>query len=763
MKRATLILIALLALAAGLRFYRIDAQSLWSDEGSSVAQSLRDIPAIAGNAARDIHPPLYYIALHFWVLPFGTSEAAVRGLSALLGVALVALCYALGRRLYGEPAAFVAAFLAAVNPFQVYYAQEARMYMLMAVLGALCVLASLWWLDDDARTRRLGLLVYAVAAVLGLYTHYFFPVVIAVCNVIVVARWLAVGRVTRQLAVWLVAQGVVLLAFAPWLPVALHQVTTWPAGAQTFTATDAPLVLWRLLALGLSAPRDAGLALALCGLLALAGLYVRGAAGSTRAARWAASPTFVVVLYLLAPVALMFTLALFKDAFLKFMLIASPPFVLLAANGVVNIGRGAAGRNRFAVVVRGVSAAAFLGAVAFWSALSLQSYFTDPQYARDDYRSLAGLIDALGRNGDAVILDAPGQQEIFGYYYRDSLPVYPLPRQRPADRAATETELAAITARHGRLFVVFWATDESDPQRLVEAWLDAHAYKASEAWYGNVRLALYAAVATASAPSRMLNLRWGDRITLRGASQPDGPVAAGEIMPLTLFWTAEQAVGARYKVFVHLLDPRGFVVAQRDSEPVGGSRPTTSWVAGETIADPYGLFIPPGTAPLAYPIEIGLYDPESGRRLRLSNGDDRLLLPSLRVEATLSARAIPGLVPLEGGARANGLILIGYHLDLVGAEGQRVASVPRGARLRLSLYWRKPGGMQGNGEYRWQLGSARKQTTPTDGLYPVWQWREGEVVRDDQLVPVPADLPAGAYELLVDGRVIARVDVRTSD
>src|SRR5438270_6874172 len=114
-RRAQLLLVPVLAAAATLRFYRIDAQSLWSDEGSSVAQALRDLPAIAANAALDIHPPLYYILLHFWVIPFGSGEVAVRSLSALLGVALVALCYLLGAQVSGWRVGLVAASLAALN------------------------------------------------------------------------------------------------------------------------------------------------------------------------------------------------------------------------------------------------------------------------------------------------------------------------------------------------------------------------------------------------------------------------------------------------------------------------------------------------------------------------------------------------------------------------------------------------------------------------------------------------------------------------
>ena len=90
-------LLALLLLAVGTRFYGLDLQSLWNDEGTSVALAQRSLSTIAEQAAQDIHPPLYYFLLHGWIKLAGTSEAAVRSLSALLGVLVVLGTWALAR------------------------------------------------------------------------------------------------------------------------------------------------------------------------------------------------------------------------------------------------------------------------------------------------------------------------------------------------------------------------------------------------------------------------------------------------------------------------------------------------------------------------------------------------------------------------------------------------------------------------------------------------------------------------------------------
>ena len=130
------LVMVVLVIAAGLRFYRLDAQSFWNDEGNSARIAERSLTLITEGAAGDIHPPLYYYLLHVWRGVFGASEFALRSLSAVLGVLLVWLTYLIARRVFDHGVGVAAALIAAINPFQIYYSQEARMYLLLAVIGA---------------------------------------------------------------------------------------------------------------------------------------------------------------------------------------------------------------------------------------------------------------------------------------------------------------------------------------------------------------------------------------------------------------------------------------------------------------------------------------------------------------------------------------------------------------------------------------------------------------------------------------------------
>lgn len=113
---------------------------------------------------------------------------------------------------------------------------------------------------------------------------------------------------------------------------------------------------------------------------------------------------------------------------------------------------------------------------------------------------------------------------------------------------------------------------------------------------------------------------------LIGANFPTS-VSTAQPFTVTLLWQARSHWSSSAVVFVHLLDANGQVIAQSDSPPVSGERPTTSWLAGEYITDPHTLTWKrqdyTGTATL----EVGLYDPDTGERVKLSDGTDHVAIP----------------------------------------------------------------------------------------------------------------------------------------
>jgi hypothetical protein len=275
---------------------------------------------------------------------------------------------------------------------------------------------------------------------------------------------------------------------------------------------------------------------------------------------------------------------------------------------------------------------AFLGAtIAVPTAQSINNYYFDSTYARDDYRGLAQTIISQQRAGDAVILDSANQWEVFTYYYPDGPNVYPLPRSRPLDQAAIEAELTDLAQQYQRVFVLYWGDAEADPNKVIESWLDAHMYKATEQWIGAVRFAVYAIpTQLSSRPQQPSEVRFGEHITLDGFTLPTARLAPGDILQLDLFWRTDAKLSVRYKVFVHVLDANGTIAAQTDREPGGGRNLTIDWDVNVAIVDRYGVLIPPSAASGIYTVEIGLYD-FNNVRLKMADGKDALVVAKIEV------------------------------------------------------------------------------------------------------------------------------------
>ena len=643
MKRSLWILFAILIFAAMLRFFQLDAQSFWNDEGNSARAAERSLPLITAAAVGDIHPPLYYYALHFWRGVLGESEFALRSLSATLGVILVWQIYLLGRQLFDESTAFAAAFIAALNPFQVYYSQEARMYMLLAVWAA----ASTYFLVRCARqdaTRSVPYIGYVLTAAAGMYTHYAFPFVLVVHNLVALV-WLAVQRAGwRKWAMWIALQLAIVVLYLPWLGVELQRLPEWKSPAPAYQLGPALLDTFRWFVFGRTIlTTQVTTALGIAGLFVLVPILPsRNTGHGTRSTLYALRPAVFLLAWWLVPVTLIFAFGLYKDEYLKFLLICSPAFCLLFARGIVRVWRAASNFVPFKELGRGAGSPAqfwqtlvilLLIFVAMFTVQSLSNLYFDPSYARDDYRGIAQRIQRNARPGDAILLEAGNQWETFTYYFRsNSNVVIPLGGVRPVTAEMAARELSDIAARYQRLWVLYWAETEPDPNRYVERWLDANTYKASEGYSGTVRVAVYAVpTAMSNQPDHMLDVQFGDAIRLTGYSLVGDNIAPGDIVQLALFWQAPTPVTARYKVFVHLLGADDRIVTQVDREPGGGLVPTTIWQPGQTIIDRYGVAIPSDTAPGRYRVVVGLYGFDNVRLKVHNTAKDRVILGEVNV------------------------------------------------------------------------------------------------------------------------------------
>jgi hypothetical protein len=234
--RSDLFLMVLIVLAGTtavwLRWRDLGSQSLWLDEGYTLWISKFSPREIWQVLKMDPTSPLHYVLIHYWSILFGTSEFWLRALSAVFGTLSIPLYYLLARKILIErtAVAFAMAFYA-VSFLQVWYAQEARCYALLAFLSLGSVYCLLLYLENGGLVRFCGVVLFLAAS---LYTHnmvLFYLPGIAVLWLVYPAERTFLARVKEGLLIGLV----VLLLYLPWLPTLgaqaqrLHR-STWTLG-----------------------------------------------------------------------------------------------------------------------------------------------------------------------------------------------------------------------------------------------------------------------------------------------------------------------------------------------------------------------------------------------------------------------------------------------------------------------------------------------------------------------------------------------------
>jgi len=219
--RLYLLVAAIFTLALFARLFGIAAESIWVDEAFSVAASQGELSHLLETVARDTHPPGYFLGLHLWRGVVPDTDAGLRAYSTLWsGVGLLFLLL-LVRDTLGTWPALLAGLLMALNPLDLYFAQEARMYSQAAALAS----ASAWllwrWLElqspEQAGRRSFAWAAgYAIAAAALLYSHYVTATLLLAQGLYALGC-LASRRQWRGVAAYLALSLAVGLAFLPWL------------------------------------------------------------------------------------------------------------------------------------------------------------------------------------------------------------------------------------------------------------------------------------------------------------------------------------------------------------------------------------------------------------------------------------------------------------------------------------------------------------------------------------------------------------------
>lgn len=249
MKKFALLLI--LVWATILRFFNNTAVSLWHDEAFSALYIKYSWAEMLDRIILDVHPPLYYYVLRLWSYVFGHSLLSLRGMSILFGVLTVWAGYLFVKKAFrNQNLALLAALFLAINPFQIQYALEARMY----TLGTFLLMISSWLLLRALESRRKrDWIYYGLAAVACFYTHYYllFSVIAqGVYALYIIFRrgdWRGNYK-DNQLINLMLAGALAVLLYVPWLPTLMEQLARVQGGywIQGMDGWAVPGTIWKI-------------------------------------------------------------------------------------------------------------------------------------------------------------------------------------------------------------------------------------------------------------------------------------------------------------------------------------------------------------------------------------------------------------------------------------------------------------------------------------------------------------------------------------
>jgi hypothetical protein len=649
----------LFGVALWIRLYRLDAQPLWLDEGTTWAQVTgSNIGTLLVDLFRPSQAyPLFHVLLKIATRLLGDSEWALRLPSALAGALAVPALFVLGRAAQGWVLGLTAALLLLISPFGIWQSQDAKAYSL-TLLTAI-VLAWTCLRAIRCHTRR-DWLIFAAVALIAPFVHRLLVFTLLSCAVAWALttshrwrRWVLLGAVVTGGA--LVAVLALSLGYqkasgqfaavgpirAGWLTFGQFAIGQWPGTVRR---------LWLL-------P---------FGLLTLLG-GVRLLPNLRRADRNGA----ILLLALGGVPALLFGLLLsIQSAFeARYLTIVFPFWLLLLGWSLADMRDWNIRRPHIVALGTTIMALpAFFGAlvVSNWALHIPERGIFSGSIVKENYRDAIIKLSRHVHPDDLVIVHPDTILPLYRYYApRVSYQPLPEPITYPelgraegfdvreldpkirADLGSRKRAWLIIAPDHARVADPPKPGDELGLVGLAFQYGDLNdRLQCGEPPYaGFVGVRLYCNnIPTFRSPiQHPLEARFGEALKLRGYTVTPfaGGIRAGASLPITLFWEPLRSLeDTDYQIFVHLTrtdDPTP--LAQLDGRPMEGGQPTRLWrQPGTLYHDDRVIALPATLPPGRYALRLGVYRPEDGTRLSVSGTQqpvdgDALLLGDVDVQA----------------------------------------------------------------------------------------------------------------------------------
>jgi uncharacterized membrane protein len=462
----------LMVVAAALRIFALDVKSFWLDEAASSMLARIDWHTfVRAIIHRQSNMTFYYLLLRGWSR-FGDSEAYLRSLSVIFGVAAIPLLHLFGRIIFDHRTARIAALLFTVHAFQIQYSQEARGYSLVIFLA---LLSCYFFIQLLSSSRRWILAAYIVSTALAIYTQVFASWILLVQSL-----WVFLVPSLREVRHrFIVAAGAVVALTIP-LAVCLLALSS---RSQLSWMNQSSVSSFHQLLLDVSG--GGGNALLILELALLAASIAFSIVGDASRRN-----TYLFLWsWLLLPVVIMAISSLrWPILQSRYLIVCLPAFLLLVADGLSRI----PSRVVFVAAVMGVIGLSLVG---------VSSYFQRRRDLRhsDNWRDATHYVLSEAQPGDTILFPYSAEEIPFReYQYRDGrargeLTVLPdrtdLELLSTAGTWAT-TDLALRAGESQRVWIIT-ALQANDRIRAAEVALNTRAGIAEQRNFGFVRTQLF--------------------------------------------------------------------------------------------------------------------------------------------------------------------------------------------------------------------------------------------------------------------------------
>jgi uncharacterized membrane protein len=397
---------------SALRFYRLDAQSLWSDELSSWRQSHQTtISAVIENGVRPTpYPPAYPVLLYFVEEHVGESEIALRFPSAVAGMLSIIAIFLLAKQLYSVREAILAAGLMAFSYQPIYYSQEARAYsllLLFSILSSHLCFRLREQLEARDRVSASTASAYVACAVTTQYLHHFGLLLVAI-------QLVALGALfafrPRALARIVAISAAIIVAYLPWTR---YLIEDFGEGHDYLPRPGLRSIgeFWRFMYFDTSGLLAWFVALLFC-IAAWRWIVDRRHADDGDFNAWIRSPTTLLIAWLVVPFGLAYLRSLTSSPILnnRNLIISLPAAVLLLARALTCVLR----TDRLQVLV-----ASAIAAVLIYGPFIKGGYYRYPR--KEQFREAAAEVAARSAElTDVRVIAYAWDPDSFDYYLERS-------------------------------------------------------------------------------------------------------------------------------------------------------------------------------------------------------------------------------------------------------------------------------------------------------------------------------------------------------